>query len=101
MPLARPWPVNGSARVAYEGTTPQGVNWANVFWVNSGTTTVPTPTQVGALAQLLYEPWDTYFLPLIGKDATLKRCVVNWYGLPGSQVTGAYNSDEVGGSANN
>lgn len=99
--MGRPWPVTGSARCAIEGTTAQGVNWANVFWVATTGGTVPTPSQVNDLATAIYEPWDTYFLPLIGKDATLKRCIVNWYGAIPTQVTGLYESDEVGGSANN
>jgi len=97
----RPWPVTGHARVAFEGLTAKGVNWANVVWVNSSQTAVPTPANVIAAATALYECYDDTFSPLQGKDSSLERCVVNWYGVPGSQVTGAYEESTAGGSANN
>ena len=97
----RPWPVTNSVRCAVEGVTAAGVNTANIFWLNTTASGTPTTAQANSLAQAVYEAFDASFLTLLGKDWTLKRCVVNYYGVQPIQVAGIYESDEVGGSANN
>lgn len=81
--------------------TAGSVNWANIFWLGTTASTTPAPTDCNALAQAMYEIYDARFLPLLGKDCTLKRAIANFYGTQPTQVVGEYASDEVGGSANN
>jgi hypothetical protein len=99
--MARPWPFEPSARIAVEGQTAKGVNWANVFWVLTGSGTTPTPANCTALATSVYNSYHTRLFAHLGKDAHMTRCVVNWYGPQPTQVTGDYLATTAGGSTNN
>lgn len=96
----RPWPANNSARCAFEGITAKSVPWANIFWLGAGATGTPTVAQLNTAAQDAYGAFATHLWALQGKDATLQRCVVNWYGNQPTQVVGDYLHDTAGGSDN-
>jgi hypothetical protein len=96
----RPWPTTGGTRIAVEGLTAQGVNWANIFWAGSGLSTAPTVAQLNTFAQSFYGAFNTHLWALMGKDANLERCVVNWYGAQPVQIVGEYSAVTAGGSSN-
>lgn len=97
----RPWPEANTIRVAFEGQTAKAVNWANIFWSGTSLAGTPTPAQCASLASTLYGIYNTHIWTLLGKDANLLRCVVNFYGGPPMQVVGDHLATTAGGSANN
>lgn len=100
-PMAtRPWPANPSVRFAIEGKTAGNVNWANVFWATCASASTPTPANLNSLASQLYSCYSTGLLGLLGNDLSQQRCVVNFYGAPGTQVVGEYATTNMGGSDN-
>ncbi|MGH3593189.1 MAG: hypothetical protein ACRDRF_19420, partial [Pseudonocardiaceae bacterium] len=96
----RPWPVVNSVRVAVEGLTPGGVNWANIFWLLTTAPSTPAPSDCDALAAAVYAKYQARILPLLGSDLVLKAAVANFYGSQPTQVVGAHLEDDNGGSAN-
>lgn len=90
--------MTGSVRVAFEGLTPAGVNWANVFWWNAPGSSMPSVAQCSSLAAAMYTAYSGTLLGEIGNDATLERAVVNWYGAQPAQVTGAHEASTAGGA---
>lgn len=97
----RPWPPTNVVRVAIEGTTAKGVNWANIFWTGPSATGTPTSTQMTAVATAFYGAYNTHLFALLGKDAHMTRAVANWYGNSPMQVVGDYLDSTAGGSSDN
>jgi hypothetical protein len=87
-------------RCAISGVTAKSVPWANIFWMSVTSDLTPTATQMNAFAQAFYGVYATDFWSLLGNDATLQRCVCNYYSTAGAQYVGEYLHDTAGGSDN-
>jgi hypothetical protein len=96
----RPWPQTNSLRVAVEGATAKGVNWANIFWLVALEAVTPTTTQCDSYAENFYNAYNTHLFALLGKDANMLRCAVNFYGAQPTQIVGDYVATTAGGSSN-
>lgn len=97
----RPWPQASSIRLAIEGQTAKGVNWANIFWLSVTTGGTPNLGDLTTLTTTCYNAYATHIMLLLGKDGEQQRAVANYYGSPGTQLVADYLHNTAGGSANN
>ena len=97
----RPWPGSSRARIAIDGKTAKGVNWANIFWlVTASIGATPTVAEVNDLANAMYQAFLTTLWDIQGNDATMENCVANWYGTQPTQVAGIHVESNPGGAGN-
>lgn len=94
----RPWPALNSLRIACEGQTQQGVNWANIFWATVSVGFPVLQTDLTTVAQNAFDAYKNTFLTILANDIKLQRCVVNYYGPQPQQFVGDAIGDENGGA---
>lgn len=84
-------------RLAVEGQTGPGVNWANIFWILSTTGIVATPTQRTDMCHWFYDAYVARIFALQSSTGTVQRVVMNFYGQSPGQYAASYSEDTSGG----